>query len=626
MKKKKNYPVIQGLVIIVLFLAPMLGLGQGLWVDSPTDVTVGSVYSYHFYVSPEYAGRTATWAQSAFFDKTWQGESITGNGGVHADFRFNEIGAADLEVCVNNDGPCGSLTVYVHPMKPSIASMVPQVLCESGTVRITAIYPGTNIGSDGFRWYTSATGGSPIYTGATLQRSISTTTTYYVSTNLGGIESLDRTAVTAPVTTNTVNPPSVVTPAYGIVSGQATLQASGAQNGALYTWKYASGTVINTTAANSINVPVPAASITNFVSVQLNNGVCEGPRAWIPITVYAKPAIVKTGVAMGEPTKLVCDPDIYDSYTWYHNGSPVGSGNGYSTNVPGVYMVRVTKNGATGDSNTFTLGSQFQDEDENYIVTDAVQVKGITTTMAIGDLTRDKKSQAVQYFDGLGRPMQTVATQGSPAGRDIVQPTVYDVFGREKRKYLPVVPDRNDGRYKPGIIDNNGNYTGIAAVNVYNDADSKIEDSAQPYAETVFESSSLNRVLKQGAPGTAWQPTTEDYDAATDHSIKKAYAFNGPDEVILLNYNETTKQVELSGADYYGENQLQVDKTKDEQQHEVIEYIDKDGHTILKKVEMGIENGKKVFAETYYIYNDQGNLVVVLPPEAMQRVKTILTP
>jgi Domain of unknown function (DUF6443) len=55
-------------------------------------------------------------------------------------------------------------------------------------------------------------------------------------------------------------------------------------------------------------------------------------------------------------------------------------------------------------------------------------------------LARDvhKIQQNVQYFDGLGRPMQSVSTQGSPTQKDIVQTIVYDAFGRESKKYLPV--------------------------------------------------------------------------------------------------------------------------------------------------------------------------------------------
>src|ERR1700743_2151086 len=45
--------------------------------------------------------------------------------------------------------------------------------------------------------------------------------------------------------------------------------------------------------------------------------------------------------------------------------------------------------------------------------------------------------QITDYFDGFGRPMQTVQKKGSPAGNDLVSAHVYDGFGREVFKYLP---------------------------------------------------------------------------------------------------------------------------------------------------------------------------------------------
>src|SRR5262249_7587090 len=46
-----------------------------------------------------------------------------------------------------------------------------------------------------------------------------------------------------------------------------------------------------------------------------------------------------------------------------------------------------------------------------------------------------------QYFDGLGRPVETVAKNGSmvtgSGAVDFVSPNVYDPIGREKYKYLP---------------------------------------------------------------------------------------------------------------------------------------------------------------------------------------------
>src|SRR5258705_10279824 len=55
----------------------------------------------------------------------------------------------------------------------------------------------------------------------------------------------------------------------------------------------------------------------------------------------------------------------------------------------------------------------------------------------------DSFRMVTQYFDGLGRPIQTVIKKGSKAtgssALDMVSPTVYDEFGRAQFKYLPFV-------------------------------------------------------------------------------------------------------------------------------------------------------------------------------------------
>lgn len=54
-----------------------------------------------------------------------------------------------------------------------------------------------------------------------------------------------------------------------------------------------------------------------------------------------------------------------------------------------------------------------------------------------------KQVQGIQYFDGLGRPKQSIAIKASPLGRDIVTPIVYDGFGRQTRDYLPIPQSSN---------------------------------------------------------------------------------------------------------------------------------------------------------------------------------------
>ena len=74
----------------------------------------------------------------------------------------------------------------------------------------------------------------------------------------------------------------------------------------------------------------------------------------------------------------------------------------------------------------------------NYIrVYTAIKDNKATELPNFQNLDYNKWALEVQYFDGLGRPIQTVKAKASPLGYDIVQPIVYDAYGRENKKYLP---------------------------------------------------------------------------------------------------------------------------------------------------------------------------------------------
>jgi hypothetical protein len=200
---------------------------------------------------------------------------------------------------------------------------------------------------------------------------------------------------------------------------------------------------------------------------------------------------------------------------------------------------------------------------------------------------------------------------------------VYDAFGRESYKYLPVAIESN-GRYKAGLVNETEHaYTGTAASFYATGSANKIADDAKPYAITVFEPSPLNRVIKQGAPGEAWQPILTDPSYEDDdRSIKKKYVFNAENEVMRFDVISPTApdvKPQLTRNGFYAPNNLFKNVTKDEQHHEVIEFTDKSGKVILKKVQAS----ETEFAETYYVYDDFGNLVFVLPPEATKAIKSI---
>jgi len=59
----------------------------------------------------------------------------------------------------------------------------------------------------------------------------------------------------------------------------------------------------------------------------------------------------------------------------------------------------------------------------------------------------------------------------------------------------------------------------------------------------------------------------------------------------------------------------------DEHNNEVIEYVDKQGKTLCKKVQYDTNGATKLYAETYYLYDNLDNLVLVLQPEGTRQLK-----
>ncbi|MGN7824586.1 DUF6443 domain-containing protein, partial [Chitinophaga sp. 22536] len=181
--------------------------------------------------------------------------------------------------------------------------------------------------------------------------------------------------------------------------------------------------------------------------------------------------------------------------------------------------------------------------------------------MAQTNPTADVK-QVTQYFDGLGRPLQTVAKDMGGKGGDMITPVIYDAFGREQFKYLPYTGATTDGKFKTtAFVDqdqfyrNSGKYTGERIF----------------YSQTEFEASPLNRVLKTYAPGNSWatKPVTLQYLVNTV-----------ADSVRIWNIDAAGNPVS-PGA--YAAGQLSVTVTTDEDGGQVAEYKDKSGRVVLKK-------------------------------------------
>src|SRR5690606_20727603 len=158
----------------------------------------------------------------------------------------------------------------------------------------------------------------------------------------------------------------------------------------------------------------------------------------------------------------------------------------------------------------------------------------------------------------------------------------------------------------------------------------KYGNTPNPYSEKVYEPSPLNRVFEQAAPGYDWA-------LEQGHTIKFEYYFNSFDETDPTNPNNDnvkhfsvthpnndTETSTLVFDGHYAKNQLYKTVTKDEnwqpnqthpKDHTTEEFKNKQGQIILKRT----FNDNEAH-DTYYVYDDFGNLTYVLPPEASYQI------
>ena len=278
----------------------------------------------------------------------------------------------------------------------------------------------------------------------------------------------------------------------------------------------------------------------------------------------------------------------------------------------------------------------------NYIATYVPRVSGLTDATAVVNASPDKTQvqTEIKYFDGLGRPIQTVKVKGSPNGRDLVQPIAYDSQSREAYKYLPYAVTgftNSDGSYKTNALT-----SGAGVLNFYNPTGTGTSGNQQsngivvnpnPYGQTVFETSPLSRIVEQGAPGAPWQPIP---NSNLDHTVKTVYSTNNTTPITdtanttlvalytaTVNSNQSRTLARASGsAGNYDAGQLFLTITYNEnwtggRSGTVEEYKDMEGHVVLKRTFNYLTSPVTLqILSTYYVYDDLGNLTFVLTPQA----------
>ncbi|WP_394776830.1 DUF6443 domain-containing protein [Flavobacterium sp.] len=248
--------------------------------------------------------------------------------------------------------------------------------------------------------------------------------------------------------------------------------------------------------------------------------------------------------------------------------------------------------------------------DDNFIYT-SVPKKAVQSAN-FNTLTKDEMSQNVTYFDGLGRPIQSIAINQGGDGQDIITPMDYDGFGRQQKEYLPYTLANGGTTYSR--IDPTEAIN--AATGFYNKP--KYDNTANAFSQKQFEASPLNRVLKQAAPGNPWA-------MGSGHEIKFDYQTNTSGDAVKL-YRVTTSwqpgqglyEIGYPEEGNYAENELYKTVTYDENSGAspsessgaIVEFKNKEGQVVLKRT---YNSGER--HDTYYLYDIYGNLTYVIPPK-----------
>jgi RHS repeat-associated protein len=228
--------------------------------------------------------------------------------------------------------------------------------------------------------------------------------------------------------------------------------------------------------------------------------------------------------------------------------------------------------------------------------------------------------QTTMYFDGLGRPLQTVIKQGSmvtgASAVDLVMPVVYDSLGREVYKYHPFAANNTGGNtyISDGVFKQNP----FQQQEVFMQQQFGSQGQTYYYGQTNFEASPLNRVQKILPAGNSW--------VGANRGVTSSYWSNATiDSVRIWTVADVTNNWGTYGTSaWYSAGKLYKNITEDEHGKQVIEFKDMEDKVILKKVQLtaiadtGTGKGYTGWLCTYYIYDNLNNLRCVVQPRGVE--------
>lgn len=255
--------------------------------------------------------------------------------------------------------------------------------------------------------------------------------------------------------------------------------------------------------------------------------------------------------------------------------------------------------------------------DRSFVDDISVKKPGITSASQVSTLAASDKIQAVNYYDGLGRPLQTIAVQAFGTAEDLVTPEGYDNYGRKTTTFLPYPSTCSGcaGSFRAtGYVDQKVYYASTTAGTAQDN---------NPYAQTLFEFSPLDRSVENGQTGATWQP-------GSGHTVKIINTLNtSTDNIKIWKVTDVANDFgTYAVTGNYAASTLYKQIVTDENGKQTITFKDQEGRLLFKKVQLtatsdnGSGSGYAGWQCTYYVYDDFSQLRAVVQPNAVDLMQS----
>lgn len=590
------------ILIAAFILSALACYAQNDQLVGPTAGTVGNTSSYYYQsTSPDefYGGATWSVVKGTVISSSINAAKTRAS----ATIRWDLSGAGSVTLV----GGYGTKNVTVSCPTMATPTFSAPTICGSIPAALTAT-PGS--GGNTIRWYNAASGGTKLYEGTSYNVTLSSNTTYYISSAYG-TSTCESARVAMNVTVNAALGSASASNQNGCAGFPSVLTATPGTNANSIRW-YNVSTGGSPLASPNTSYTTPALTQnTTFYAESFNTTTgCQSPsRTAVTVTVATAPSVpsgIADEVIYGSGSVTIhAVPHGGDQVKWYtqaSGGSAIHTGASYTTpalTASAQYYIE-TYNSTTACPSvsrtpvTVTVSPLIS---PSAIITEIIRVADIKQDGQIYALTADQKSRGISYYDGLLRVHQQVSSKASPQGYDIVSFAEYDAQGRSSKTYLPYVAATTNGSLQQDFMS--------AQLAFYSASGDKIANDANPYAQALFEESPLGRVLESGSVGAAWQP-------GTSHTQRFRYTFNVANEVRLFKPDGTS-------TSFFSANTLNKTELTDENGNNVVVFTNSLGQTLLKKIQLDevIDSQTVDYLETYYIYDDFGRMKYTISPKGV---------